>query len=132
MAAIMTNGSPEISDAWDIAARWCAAKGDGWSPTGQLGLGGTAPVFELETPVGLRALKIYNENFSSGKLGEIEHTRIEKQLLLRDHNCPSLVKVYEGGLAEDRLYLLMSRAPGAELEKTFTRSSPVQNTIHHS
>ena len=114
---IMNNGPSEISDAWDIAARWCAAKGDGWSLTNQLGLGGTAPVFELQSPDGLRALKIYDEKFSSGKMGEIEQTRIDKQLLLKDHNCPSLVQVYEGGMAEDRLYLLMSRAPGAELEK---------------
>ena len=114
---VMTNESTETSDAWNIAARWCAAKGDGWSLTRQLGLGGTAPVFELATPAGLRALKIYDENFSSGKMGEIEHTRLEKQLLLRDHTCSSLVKVYDGGMAEDRLYLLMSRAPGAELEK---------------
>ena len=133
MAAIMTNGLPEISDAWDIAARWCSEKGEGWSLTGQLGVGGTAPVFELETPVGLRALKIYNENFSYGKMGEIEHTRIEQQLQLREHNCPSLVKVYEGGLVEDRLYLLMSRAPGTELEKRLHEvpRSKIRSIIHN-
>ena len=113
----MTRIPPDQSDAWDIATRWCAARGDTWSLSGQLGVGGTAPVFELHTPHGLRALKLYDEEFSSGKMGEIEHNRIEQQLQLKDHDCSSLVQVYDGGTFEDRLFLLMSRAPGMELEK---------------
>ena len=113
----MAKSSPVPSDAWDIAARWCQTKGDGWALVDQLGIGGTAPVFEVQSPYGLRALKIYDEKFSSGELGEIEHNRIQQQLRLKDHECPSLVHVYEGGPTEDRLYLLMSRAPGTELEK---------------
>ena len=109
--------SPDAADAWQIATRWCRAKGEGWAPLGQLGHGGTAPVFELQSPSGLRALKIYDEKFSSGRMGEIEHSRIQKQLELKDHDCPSLVHVYDGGITEDRLYLLMSRAPGTELEE---------------
>ena len=113
----MTSIPPDQSDAWDIATRWCATKGDRWSLNGQLGVGGTAPVFELDTPDGLRALKLYDEEFSSGKMGEIEHTRIEQQLQLKDHDCSSLVQVYDGGTFENRLFLIMSRAPGIELEK---------------
>ena len=109
--------SPHQSTAWDIATRWCTAQGQGWAPTTQLGLGGTAPVFEVQSPSGLRALKIYDAEFSSGKMGEIEYSRIQQQLSLRDHDCPSLVHVYDGGTIEDRLFLLMSRAPGTELEK---------------
>ena len=113
----VAKNSPVASDAWDIAVRWCKTKGDGWAPTDQLGLGGTAPVFEMQSPSGPRALKIYDKKFSSGELGDIEHCRIQQQLRLKDHDCPSLVHVYEGGMIEDRLYLLMSRAPGTELEK---------------
>ena len=109
--------STDQSAAWGIAARWCTAQGEGWAPIAQLGLGGTAPVFEVQSPSGLRALKIYDAEFSSGKMGEIEHSRIQQQLGLRDHDCPSLVHVYDGGTTEDRLFLLMSRAPGTELEK---------------
>ena len=113
----MPEYSPDAADAWEIATRWCQARGEGWTPLGQLGRGGTAPVFEIQSPSGLRALKIYDEKFSSGKTGEIEQSRIEKQLELKDHDCPSLVHVYDGGMTEDRLYLLMSRASGTELEE---------------
>lgn len=113
----MFENSPVRSDAWDIATRWCQAQGVGWTLGDQLGLGGTAPVFEVQSPDGPRALKIYDEKFSSGQLGDIEQNRIEQQLQLQNHDCPSLVHVYDGGVTERRLFLLMSRAPGTELEK---------------
>lgn len=100
-----------------IVDRWCQAKGQAWSSGKSLGSGGTAPVFEVACPEGTRALKIYDENFSTGDLGKIELKRIEQQLSLRGHDCPHLVKIYEGGRFEDRLYLLMERAPGEELAK---------------
>jgi len=106
-----------LSSSLELAARWCKSKGEGWSVVTPLGKGGTAPVFELNSPDGCRALKIYDAEFSSGEKGEIERKRIDQQLALRGHTCPYLVQVYEGGEFEGRLYLLMSRAPGNELEK---------------
>jgi len=100
-----------------MAQRWCDHKGRGWALLGQLGEGGTAPVFEVVGPEGPRALKLYSEAFSTGQRGEVEQRRIEQQVALGDHDCPSLVRVYEGGEFEGRLYVLMSRAPGTELEK---------------
>lgn len=131
----MTNVSktpPDQSDAWNIAARWCAAQGEGWVLKAQLGLGGTAPVFEVQSPSGLRALKIYDAEFSSGKMGKIEHNRIQQQLSLRGHDCPSLVHVYAGGTTENRLFLLMSRAPGTELEKRLPEipRSNIRSILH--
>lgn len=104
-------------ESLECAQRWCASKGEGWSVVDRLGKGGTAPVFEIATPIGVRALKMYDVEFSNGKLGAIELKRIEKQLELCGHDCDSLVQVYEGGRFENRLYLLMSRAPGSELAK---------------
>jgi serine/threonine protein kinase len=113
--------SPEKSDeSILIAQRWCAGKGAGWSVCVPLGEGGTAPVFEIVSPDGIRALKIYDAKFSAGKKGQIEQKRIDQQLALKEHDCPYLVQVYEGGRFEERLYLLMSRAPGKELEKRLT------------
>jgi len=100
-----------------LARLWCEKKGTPWSVRDRLGTGGTAPVFEIDSPEGLRALKIYDESFSVGDKGEIELNRLEQQLTLRGHDCSSLVQVYEGGKFEERIYLLMSRAPGRELEK---------------
>lgn len=52
-----------------------------------------------------------------GLLGEIEEARLDQQLVLKNHNCAHLVQVYDGGRIEERLYVLMSRAPGVELER---------------
>ena len=105
------------SETSQVAVRWCESKGSSWSLSRQLGPGGTACVFEVASPDGPRALKIYDADLSSGNKGDVELTRIQKQLELRGHDCPFLVQVYEGGKFEDRLYLLMSRAAGTELEK---------------
>ena len=113
-------------EALRIAQRWCAGKGIGWEVTKSLGQGGTAPVFEVSSPDGLRALKIYDARFSSGKKGQIERKRIDQQLALMGHSCPYLVQVYQGGKYEDRLYLLMSRASGSELEKQLLNIPPAK------
>src|ERR1035437_5940289 len=104
-------------ESLQIAHRWCQSKGAGWSVRSSLGEGGTAPVFEVESPGGPRALKVYDAKFSAGKKGEIEYKRIEQQLALKGHDCPYLVQIYDGGKVEGRLFLLMGRAPGTELEK---------------
>lgn len=100
-----------------IAKRWCAKRGPGWSVLDTAGRGGTAPVYSIRTPLGDRALKIYDERFSSGEEGQIQAVRVQMQVDLGEHECDFLVKVYEGGEFEDRLYVLMSLAPGNELEK---------------
>lgn len=106
-------------DASVVARSWCDMQGPGWSLKSEspLGQGGTAPVFEVASPDGPRALKIYDPAFSSGSKGEIERKRIEHQVAVGAHECPYLVQTYGGGEFEGRLYLLMGRAPGAELEK---------------
>jgi serine/threonine protein kinase len=106
--------------ALEIARRWCVTKGSNWAVVDQAGRGGTAPVFSVESPEGPRALKIYDLEFSAGQKGDIEKLRIDQQVALGAHSCPYTVQVFEGGLFEDRLFLLMNKAPGAELEKRLT------------
>jgi hypothetical protein len=101
----------------DIAKRWCAQKGPQWRLIDQAGRGGTAPVFGLTSPEGVFALKVYDEQFSSGAKGTLEEIRVHQQIALGRHGCPYLVEVYDGGRFESRLILLMNRAPGQELEK---------------
>src|ERR1700739_3900600 len=113
----MSDNPEEGTKSLALIERWCKKKGDGWSVGRSLGQGGTAPVFEVNSPDGILALKLYDVEFSSGQKGEIEERRIDQQLELRGHDCPYLVQVLDGGRFEDRLFLLMSRAPGTELEK---------------
>jgi serine/threonine-protein kinase len=101
----------------ELADRWCKSKGAGFAIREQAGRGGTAPVFSVDTPEGERALKIYDMEFSSGDKGKIEEKRVQQQVELGVHDCPSLNKIFDGGRFEDRLFLLMNRAPGQELEK---------------
>jgi serine/threonine protein kinase len=114
---VWQSGLKSEDESLQIAQRWCESKGRGWSVHTSLGKGGTAPVFEVASPDGLRALKIYDFQFSSGKKGDIEYKRIQQQLELKGHNCPYLVQILDGGFVEGRLFLLMERAPGMELEK---------------
>lgn len=100
-----------------IARAWCVAQGPGWSVTDQAGRGGTAPVYGVKSPNGEKALKIYDAAFSQGHKGEVEDLRIEQQKKLGRHGFPGIVEVYDGGRFQGRIFLLMNRAPGQELEK---------------
>ena len=113
----VVNDESFSSNASDIAAEWCNDKGEGWSLIKKLGEGRTSPVFELCSPNGFRALKIYDQEFSHGPLADKERKRIEQQLRFKNHNCSALVKVYDSGTFKNRLFVLMSRAEGKELEK---------------
>lgn len=99
------------------AGRWCSAQGPGWTVEEMLGRGGTAPVFMVQSPDGGRALKVLDPKFSEAELGRQTELRIKRQVALGDHGCPYIVTCYAGGRFEDRLFLLMNRAEGQELEK---------------
>ncbi|QKK22796.1 protein kinase domain-containing protein [Rhizobium hidalgonense] len=100
----------------EIANRWCANKGPDWELLDTAGRGGTAPVFTVKSPNGLLALKVLDKEFSVGERGAETEKRIAKQVeVIGDHDCPFLVKIYDGGRFEDRLYILMNKAEGSEL-----------------
>jgi serine/threonine protein kinase len=100
-----------------IAHRWCLSKGAGWSVVDTAGKGGTAPVFGVNSPDGPKALKLFDLEFSTGDRGVESEKRVALQVGLGVHDCPYIVQTYGGGRFEDRLFLLMNRAPGQELEK---------------
>src|SRR5688572_15796485 len=85
-----------------IVRRWCEAQGPEWSlfKSQPLGRGATAFVYEISSPYGLRSLKLYNADFSENE-GEIGVKRIDQQIALGEHDCPSLVQVFAGGTFED-------------------------------
>ncbi|MFC4313002.1 serine/threonine protein kinase [Steroidobacter flavus] len=110
-------GEKDSAESLDIAQRWCRARGEAWRVLDEVGRGGTAPVYTVASPDGELALKIYDEKFSTGDLGRVEAARVERQVALGRHACPTLVQVFDGGRFESRLFVLMNRAPGMELEK---------------
>lgn len=111
--------TPEELDelALAYAQRWCQARGAGWTVEQMLGRGGTAPVFMVQSPDGGRALKVLDPKYSEGELGRQTELRIHRQVEMGDHGCPYIVTCYAGGRFEERLFLLMKRADGQELEK---------------
>lgn len=99
-----------------VAERLCRLKG--WTLVDTAGRGGTAPVFTVQSTSGELALKLYDREFSTGSRGEESLKRVRLQVdKLGLHGCPHIVRVHEGDQFEDRLYVLMDKAPGAELEK---------------
>ena len=109
-------GKDIATESLKIAERWCLDRGEGWRLLDKAGQGGTAPVYRVQSPEGLRTLKLYSEEYSTGEKSRLQEERVELQKKLGVHTCPSLVKIYDGGWFESRLFLLMSNAPGKELE----------------
>ena len=68
--------------------------------------------FRTTSPQDLRCGVLIRKKWAKSNTAESSNN-----LVLGTHDCPSLVHVYDGGTTEDRLFLLMSRAPGTELEK---------------
>lgn len=85
----------------------------GWTGIRFLGAGATAAVFQIETPEGDRALKLFSSKFSKGRRGDLTRRRLDLVIeKLRDHRFPSLIPIYEGGGWSDSLYMLMGLALG--------------------
>lgn len=106
-----------------LAEQLCKTKG--WEVKDFLGAGATAATFEVSTPTGLRALKLYAPHILKGKRGQLVRKRFALVVeYLRDHGCPHLVAVYEGGEFKKTLYMLMQRAPGKCLAKVLKSVPP--------
>jgi serine/threonine protein kinase len=101
------------------------SKTKGWELGAFLGAGATAATFEVGTPKGLRALKLYSPNFLKGKRG----TQVRRRFAmvvdhLTGHSCPYLISVDEGAEFKNTLYMLMHRAPGKCLAKVLKLVPP--------
>jgi len=117
-------------DAERVGCNLCLRNGTGWSLTGKrLGKGATASVLEVNTPDGLRALKVLVPEFCKGPKGIEQRKRLQLQRKLIGHNCDSLVQLYECDEIEERLYVVMERANGKELAKLLDKV-PEQKIAH--
>ncbi len=106
-----------------LARQLCKAKG--WELGEFLGAGATAAIFEVKTPEGLRALKLYASKFLSGRRGVQVRRRFDMVVEhLKGHDCPHLIAVHEGAEFKNSLYMLMQRAPGKCLAKVLKSVPP--------
>jgi serine/threonine protein kinase len=107
----MSAEKPLVRELTPRAHRLCQSRG--WTLHRSLGAGVTAAVFDVLTPEGLRALKLYSPRYLRGKAGETVRRRFEMVLKhLGSHDCPHLITVHEGGETDGTLFMLMQRAPG--------------------
>src|SRR5471030_2280278 len=84
-----------------------------------VGTGVSAAVYQASDSAGdIFAVKIYDAQFAS-------RDRLTRELLLRGHDCPNLVKIIAGGSETidgiDLLFLVMEFIDGKELTKVRDR-----------
>ncbi len=119
----VTNEERMQRELQPLATELCKAKG--WELGEFLGAGATAATFEVKTPEGLRALKLYAPKFLGGKRGVQVRRRFEMVVEhLKGHDCQHLIAVYEGAEFKNSLYMLMQRAPGKCLAKVLKSVPP--------
>ncbi|MBM0204451.1 protein kinase [Micromonospora sp. STR1s_5] len=107
-----TPENPLLTELRACADNLCAKRG--WTLIKALGAGASAAVFEIATDDGVRALKVYAPRFLSGTLGRTTRQRFDIVVRnLLDHDCPNLVRCYEGDEIDGALYMVMERVPGS-------------------
>jgi serine/threonine-protein kinase len=77
--------------------------------------GGSAAVFKVETPAGIRAFKVFDPKFLEGESGPAERRRLDLQRKLIGHACPYLVEVYSIEEAEGTAFVEMEFCPWPQL-----------------
>lgn len=111
---------PEMSTAKLGAMRGLAeeyARSRDWAIGETVGSGGSAAVFLTETPMGSRALKVYDPTFFQEENGQAERHRLELQQRLVGHDCPSLVSIEAIDFHLDTCFMSMEFLPWHELSK---------------
>ena len=79
--------------------------------------GGSAAVFKVETPDGVRAFKVFDPRFLEGIGGPAERNRLALQRKLIGHDCPYLVRVYSIEEAEGTAFVEMEFCPWPQMSK---------------
>ena len=71
--------------------------------------GGSAAVFKIKTPIGLRALKVYDPSFFGEKNRESELHRLalQRRLVEKEKRISSLIDVYEITEAKNTCFIEM-------------------------
>lgn len=89
----------------------------GYSVPEYLTSGGSAAVFKVASPSGLRAIKVFDPKFFEGEFGDAERRRLEVQKRLIGHECQTLIETYSVDEAEGTAFLEMEYVPWKDLSE---------------
>lgn len=119
----------DIARVTIIAERFCESRQ--WGSPRYIDNGASAAVFEVDTPTGSIALKIYDPSFFDIENSLIEANRIELQKELKGHGCAYLVDVFEAGELPEAgtWYLAMEYCPWMSLDKRLDEVP--DEKVHH-
>lgn len=69
--------------------------------------GGSAAIYRVDTPNGVRAIKVYDPSFLQGDKAKAEERRLDLQRSLVGHGCPTLVEIFRVEQSEETAFLEM-------------------------
>lgn len=90
-----------------------------------IGVGGTATVYRAKSHTGTVALKVFAEPQSESAEKELRR-RLERQMTIRDHNHPYLIRILDSGQDEvtKYFYLTTEYIPAPDLRQDFKKIPP--------
>ncbi|MBA4824014.1 protein kinase [Pantoea ananatis] len=89
----------------------------GYHSPSYLDSGGSAAVFKVETPNGIRAFKVFDPKFINDEENSKERHRLSLQERLINHSCETLVQTYDIILAEETAFVEMEFIEWPQLKK---------------
>ncbi|MCT9072389.1 protein kinase domain-containing protein [Cupriavidus gilardii] len=95
-----------IANVTERLNRYLATKA-GYGEAKYLTAGGSAAVFSVSSPAGLRVFKGFNPKFFDEATGAAERKRLDVQRKLIGHSCPSLIQTFEVVEAEGTAFVEM-------------------------
>ncbi|HBN8511128.1 TPA: serine/threonine protein kinase [Pseudomonas aeruginosa] len=93
------------------------SKKDGYGEIEFLNAGGSAAVYKVETPYGVRAYKVFDPKFVNDDDNSKEKQRLELQKRLINHGCEQLVQTYSIEMAEGTAFVEMEFVAWPQLKK---------------
>lgn len=116
---------PDISDAvlQDIEIRLeeFLKTCPGYTGATYIASGGSAAIFRVDTPVGRRAIKVYDPKFFLEANAKAEARRLDLQRSLIGHDCPTLVAVHRVEEAAGTAFIEMEFVTWPQLKKVLAK-----------
>ncbi len=113
--------TPEVrSDIEERLSRYLLER-EGYAVPKFVDSGGSAALYRVESPQGLRAIKVYDPAFLVGPAAAAEKRRLELQRALIGHACPTLVQIFKVDEAEGTAFVEMEFIEWPQLKKVLSQ-----------